>query len=147
MNQKIKNLLNSEIVKYIFWGIATTIVSVFVYTMFVESHKLTNRVSSVPAFVNGIFTTISSIVGIIFAFYTNRKFVFKSNAITRKEKITEFINFFGARVTTLVLDLVLVIVGSIYFPGHELVVKIISQILVIIANYVLTKLVFSSKEN
>ncbi len=147
MNEKIKNLLNREIVKYAFWGVATTIVSIFIYTILVESYKLTNDVAVTPSFINGFFTVVSSIVGIIFAFYTNRKFVFGSSVTTRKEKITEFISFFGTRVTTLILDLLIVIIGSIYFPGHELIVKIISQILVIVTNYVLTKIVFSSTNN
>jgi putative flippase GtrA len=147
MNPKMKKLLSSQIVKYLFWGVATTVVSIAVYAILVKSYESINKVEIVPVFINGVFTTISSIVGIIFAFYTNRKYVFESKAVTKKEKRSEFISFTTARIATLVLDLVIVLLGSKFFPGAEIIVKIVSQIIVIVLNYILTKLVFNKNKN
>jgi putative flippase GtrA len=140
---KTNGLKSVATIKYIFWGVATTIVSILTYFSLLFTYKSVSNLEVVYTLINGIFTTISSIVGIVFAFYTNRRFVFESGAATKKEKALEFISFSGSRLATLILDLVFVIIGSIYFPGHEILIKTVSQIVIIILNYILTKLVFS----
>ena len=70
--------------------------------------------------------------------------MFKSS---NTNKGREFFSFVGARVTTLILDMVIMGVGVSILKGNDKILKIISQVLVIVGNYVLSKLfVFKKKE-
>ena len=86
---------------------------------------------------------ISWVAGVIFAYVTNRRYVFnsKNNNIVR-----EVGSFVGARVVTLVMDMLIMFVGVTLFGFNDKIFKMISQVVVIISNYLFSKiLVFSDK--
>ena len=79
-----------------------------------------------------------------FAYVTNRIFVFKSN---EKNILKEVFQFTASRVSTLILDMVVMFLMVTCMGIHDGVSKIVSAVLVTIANYVLSKLfVFKEKE-
>jgi len=126
-----------EIIMYLVFGILTTIISLGVYylltlTIFNPNNILMLQMANI----------ISWICGVLFAYFTNRKYVFDSkNNNTKKE----FINFVLARISTLILDMVIMglFVSILHF--NDKIMKLISQVLVIIGNYILSKLIVFKK--
>ena len=90
-----------------------------------------------------IANVISWIVSVLFAYVTNRLFVFKS-----KQKIVkkEAISFIGSRVLTLLLDMLTMYVLVSILHINDKIGKIIAQFIVIVGNYVISKL-FVFKKN
>ena len=81
--------------------------------------------------------------GVTFAYVTNRRYVFNSK---NKNKVKEISSFVSARIITLLLDMAIMGIGvSILHLNHS-IIKIISQIVVIVLNYVFSKL-FVFKED
>lgn len=140
MIQKVKELLikYEEIIAYLIVGVLTTIVSwgaCFVAELFLDPDQTVQ---------NAIINTIGWIAGVVFGYFTNRKYVFKS---TNPEMLKEFTAFAGGRVSTWILDIVIMFVTVNLIHMNYWVAKIfISSVLVMIANYVLSKLfVFKKK--
>lgn len=92
-------------------------------------------------------TALSWVLTVVFAYWTNRTFVFKSQNRELQSVGKEFISFIGARVATEVLELVLMYVMVDCMHGNEYVAKLIGQTLVILTNYVLSKIwIFKDKK-
>lgn len=129
-----------EIINYLIFGVLTTVISLIVY------YGLTfTIINPDDALMLQVANVISWIAGVLFAYFTNRKYVFESK---NTNKIKEFISFVGARVTTLLLDMAIMGLGVTILHGNDKIMKLISQILVIVGNYVLSKVfVFRKKEN
>ena len=92
-------------------------------------------------------TMIAWFLAVLFAYLTNRKWVFHSEASTRKEYTREILSFFLCRLGTGVLDWVLMYLLVDQLHLNVLVVKISVNILVIILNYVASKLLIFRKKN
>lgn len=121
-----------EIINYLIFGVLTTIVNLVSY------YFLTSTVLSPDkALYLQIANMISWIVSVIFAYITNRKYVFKSNNDNIVKEITDFT---GARIITLLLDMVIMFIGVTLFEVNDKFIKIISQVLVIIFNYIFSKI-------
>lgn len=130
----IVKLLNKyrEVIMYLIFGVLTTLVSV------VTRIVLFNTILSASnALEVQIATIISNAVGIAFAYFTNRKYVFES---TNKNKLKEAISFVGGRMSTLLMDMLIMFIGVTILKGNENIVTLISQVLVIVANYLISKL-------
>ena len=91
-----------------------------------------------------VATVLRNVAGIIFAYFTNRSIVFGSKA-KGKEKRTEFLKFVSSRLITLVLDVVMVFLLVDVMGANSTVSGLISQIVVIVLNYILSKLVVFNK--
>lgn len=141
MAEKIKELWKKyeEIIAYLIVGGLTTVVSWG--AKFLANWLLFENTAHPTAFQNLILSIINWTAGVIFAYFTNRAFVFKSHEPMLKEAP----KFVLSRVSTLILDTVVMqILGAI---GINLfVATLVSSVLVIIANYVFSKLfVFNKK--
>lgn len=141
--KKIKELYlkYEEIINYLIFGVLTTVVSVITYYIFAnflfqEKNDITVQISNV----------LSWICAVIFAYTTNRKFVFKSKS-TGKAKLKEIFNFFIARVSSLVIDMAMMFVLFSVMHIDDTISKIIVQFVVVIVNYVFSKLFVFKKEN
>jgi len=123
---------NEEIYNYLIVGMLTTLVSLLTYYMCVLTFLNPNN-----AFELQIANIISWFCSVTFAYITNRIFVFKSS---NKNMIKEATMFVGARITTLILDmLTMFIMVSVLFINDK-VAKIIAQFLVLMGNYIVSKL-------
>lgn len=136
--EKLKRLYHNyqEIINYLIVGGLTTVVSLGVYYGCV----LTFLDPNVPYELQTA-NVLSWIAAVTFAYFTNRIYVFKSE---NKDKLKEAVKFYGSRCTTLLMDMIcmflMVSVGNI----NDKIAKLIVQIIVTIANYILSKLfVFS----
>ena len=133
MNQILKIYKKyKEIINYLIVGVLTTVVSLAVYYMSVFTFL--NPDVSVQLQIANI---LSWIAGVVFAYFTNRKFVFES---TNKSKLQEATKFVSSRITTLLLDMLIMWLGVTILHFNDKLIKLISQVLVIVGNYVLSKL-------
>ena len=91
-----------------------------------------------------IANILSWIAGVAFAYATNRKFVFES---TEKNKIKEAGKFVMARVVTLAMDMLIMWLGVTILHFNDKIMKLISQVVIIVSNYVFSKIFVFRKEN
>lgn len=126
-----------EVINYLFFGALTTFINLVVYFVLTSFW--------LDASVNielGVANVISWFVAVIFAYITNRRYVFESS---NENKIKEVISFFMARVLTLIVDVLIMLIFVNVLGFNDKVMKIISQVIVIVSNYILSK-VFVFKE-
>ena len=135
MIEKIKALWikYEEIIAYLIVGGLTTVVSWA--AKFLANFLLFDNTMYPTPFQNVVLSIINWTAGVIFAYFTNRKFVFKSNA----PMLSEAPKFVLSRVSTLILDMVVMQVLTAV-GVNLLVATVISAVLVIIGNYVFSKL-------
>ncbi len=140
MIKKYKEIIikYKEIISYLIFGVLTTLVSMLVYyglvyTIIDPSNALMLQIANI----------ISWVIAVIFAYITNRKYVFLSK---NNNKIKEISTFFSSRIVTLILDMLIMFIGVTILKGNDKIIKIISQIIVIIGNYILSKLFVFKKE-
>ena len=128
-----------EIVNYLIVGVLTTVVSLVVY------YSLTLTVLDPEKAVQlQAANVISWIAAVVFAYFTNRRFVFESRS---QNMLKEAVAFFAARLSTLVLDMALMFLLVTLLKCNDKIAKLVVQAAVIVANYVLSKfLVFKKKE-
>ena len=82
----------------------------------------------------------SWILAVLFAYVTNRIWVFENTAKDVKGIIQEMISFFGGRVATLLMEEAVLYVGIKILFMNSIIVKVFAQVLVVIANYIISKL-------
>lgn len=117
-----------EIIMYLIFGVLTTVVNIAVYYIMANSLQIHYLISNIVAWF----------LSVLFAYVTNRKYVFESKS---EQIIKEMTSFFGARLATGAMDMVLMwlFVGLHILP--DFIAKVITNVIVIIANYILSKLV------
>ena len=123
---------HKEVINYLIFGVLTTLISLCVYYVLVLF--LLNPDKALELQIANI---ISWIAGVTFAYITNRKFVFESKNSNIKKEIGSFV---GARIITLLMDMLIMYVGVTILHGNDKILKIISQIIVIVSNYLFSKI-------
>lgn len=92
-------------------------------------------------------TALSWLLTVVFAYWTNHAFVFKSKNAGLTNLTKEFIAFIGARIATLILEMALMYLMVDVAGIYSSIAKLIAQVAVIIANYFLSKLwIFTEKK-
>lgn len=118
------------LILYGIFGVTTTIINVVSYALLL--------------FIGinvQIAVVISWLLAVIVAYFTNRVWVFNSGAVTKLELLREFISFMLARLATLVVEMVIIWFGVQLLNQDPIVWKIIDNIVVIILNYIISKLI------
>ncbi|MCI9338075.1 MAG: GtrA family protein [Lachnospiraceae bacterium] len=127
-----------EIIVYLIVGVLTTIVA---WTAkFVANALLFHNTMYPTPFENAVLSTINWVAGVIFAYFTNRRFVFKSKKPMRKEAP----KFVLSRVSTWILDIVVMQILTA-MNINLVAASLVSAVLVTIANYVFSKLFVFNK--
>ena len=121
-----------EIINYMIFGILTTAVSLVVY--YISVFTFLNPEIPIQLQIANI---LSWIAGVVFAYFTNRKFVFASKNTNKLKEATKFIS---SRITTLILDMLVMWIGVTLLCFSDKIIKLISQMLVVVGNYILSKL-------
>ena len=157
--KKISKLVTRyhEVIAYLFWGVMTTLVNWVIYTIFVR--LLGVGAQSVVRILGSNFATnifwanvISWIGAVVFAFFTNKVRVFESRSFAPSVVFPEFFRFAGARVVTGLLESFLVpfLVGrglnQTIFGIEGSIAKILVSVIVVILNYVFSKLLVFRKK-
>ena len=135
---KLKEMMEKykDIVPYAIFGILTTIINIVVYLFFAHILKKGVMLSTLAAWF----------LSVLFAYVTNRKWVFHSGVLTFSNIIREVVAFFICRLATGIADILIMFVFVNIFHFNDLFIKIISNIAVIILNYVASKwIIFNHK--
>ncbi len=128
-----------EIINYLIVGVLTTIVSLGVYYILVLTILDPNEPIQLQ-----LANIISWIAAVAFAFFTNRKFVFQSkNTNVSKEAIS----FLSSRILTLLIDMGIMFISVTVLSMNDKIAKLISQVVITIANYILSKLFVFKKSS
>lgn len=137
----IKNIYikYKEIINYLIFGVLTTIISLLTYYLLVLTILNPNIIIELQ-----IANIISWLVSVTFAYITNRKYVFNSQNKNIKKEI---IKFYSSRITTLIIDMLLMFIFVSIQKFNDKIIKLIVQVIIIILNYLLSKLlVFKEKK-
>ena len=124
---KIKELLikYKELVLYVVFGVLTTVVSYASYWIFTDFLHIPYMVS----------TALSWVLSVTFAYVTNRKWVFESRAHGFVPILTEAAKFFASRIAS-----------GFLLHVNDKIVTLVANVFVILANYILSKLVVFRKK-
>lgn len=122
--------------RYLIFGALSTIVNIVAYSVAFYSLNIDNGKSNILAWV----------IAAVFAYITNKIFVFESKVDTKKALLKEATSFFGCRLLTLAVDQFIMVVGVDKFGLPGFIMKVISNVIVIILNFVLSKLIIFKKK-
>lgn len=130
---------HKEGINYLIFGGLTTVLSLAVY--YILTFTILNPKNAIELQIANV---ISWVVGFLFAYFTNRKYVFESKTNNVKG---EFFKFFLSRIFTLILDMVIMFLFVTLLHFNNKIMKIVSQIIVIVGNYILSKFIVFNKVN
>lgn len=143
-----------EIILYLFFGVLTTVVSIVLYALLVFAFDRIAIAADNPGLtldnnliLQNVCVVFKNIIAILFAYVTNRKYVFKSKVTGAKAIAVEMTQFFAARLSTLVFEMIFmsVTVNMLHYP--DIVMNIIAQFVIVVLNYVFSKLWIFKKES
>lgn len=126
-----------EGMRYLVFGALATVVNIGVYTICLYLCNISNSVSNVIAWITAA----------IFAYLTNKFFVFDSKVDTKKALVREIISFFGCRLLTLAVDQAIMIITVDKLLLNAFLMKVIANIVVIILNFVFSKILIFKKKD
>lgn len=153
-----------ELIIYIYYGVLTTILNLIVQGI---SQAILNPLPIPALAIAGLLTwdavkvkatiatAIAWTVAVIFAFYVNKKYVFRSVTQSRKQLWYEFWTFLSARIASLFMEMVIMNIGAGFYStdGETVdnklmywVFKFMAQVVVTLANYFFSKLIVFRKK-
>lgn len=136
--QKLKQMFmkHYDILVYLIFGVLTTVVNYAVYLPLYNLVGLGVVVSNTAAWI----------VAVLFAFVTNKPFVFRSYDWSAKTTIPELTKFVSCRIASGVMETVILFVAVNCLAMNGNVWKLITQVLVVIVNYIGSKLLVFRKK-
>lgn len=154
----IKKLLDYEVVSYLFFGVLTTVVNFLAFYLLnlakggdyehcvLTTFTLFSR--SIPLRWTTVANAIAWVVAVLFAYITNKLFVFESKSKDARVILREVVSFFGARLLSFVIfDFALFTLLNVTIGINSYICKIITGVLVVIFNYIASKLVIFKKKD
>lgn len=135
--QKIRILIRKhyDILAYLFFGVLTTVVNYVIYLPCYNLLQLSAAVSNAIAWV----------AAVAFAYVTNKPFVFRSHDWSAKTVVPELTKFVGSRVASGTLETAIIFVTVDLMLWNGNVMKLVTSVLVVIFNYVASKLLVFNK--
>ena len=146
MPKPIKDLWNKyeSALRYCYYGFWTTVVSYLAkvlgkWLLALAGYSVKE---TVPNLLN---TTFSWIIAATFAFFVNKKYVFKSKTDTKKELFHELYTFYGARFVSFFLEMFVMWLTTAHWEWNYYLMSFLSQFIILAINYVFSKLVVFRK--
>ena len=138
MIEKLRSLIEKywDVLSYLFFGVLTTVVNYLIYLPVYNFCGLSAALSNMIAWVGAV----------IFAFLTNKPFVFHSHDWSAKTVVPELTKFVSCRVASGVLETVILFLTVDCLNWNGNIWKLVTQVLVIIINYVGSKLLVFRKK-
>ncbi len=134
--EKIKKIAENQAVRYIFFGGCTTLVNLVSYAVF----RYLLHIDITIANVMSIF------LAILFAYVVNKIFVFESRTAGIRELLVEMGQFIGMRLSTMFIEVFGVVYMSCIWNIPDMVSKVIIQVVVLILNYIFSKVFVFNEE-
>ena len=125
-----------SIITYGIFGVLTTIINIVCYQVLYSQVHISNVVSNIIAWV----------IAVAFAYVTNKIWGFESKSLEPKVLLAEIWKFVTCRLATGALDLAIMYVGVDLMHGPSMMLKIVSNVIVILLNYVASKIIIFKKE-
>ena len=126
-----------EIINYLVFGVLATLVNFISYFIFARIIGIEEVTSS----------ALSWFCAVLFAYVTNKLFVFESKTVTKKELIKECVSFFLARIISGILcDVGTFALMVKVFNINDIFSKIVTQVMVVIVNYIFSKFIIFKKK-
>lgn len=166
--EKIKALYKKyeEIISYLFFGVVTTVASLIACFLTLKFGVMIwhDEAGEPTEFLDILGSTTQWIVGVLVAFFTNKKWVFKNEEKGMSGTGVQLIKFAGARVMTYFLEVVVNLAAIAIFDAcgytaptftvlsitvtlsSRLWAKVISSVLVVVSNYFISKLLVFRKK-
>lgn len=137
--KKILELIHKyyDILSYLFFGVLTTAVNYIIYLPCYNTLGLSATVSNVIAWV----------AAVAFAYLTNKPFVFRSHDWSAKTVIPELTKFVGCRIGSGFMETVIILVTVDLLGWNGNVMKLLTSVLVVIVNYIGSKLLVFGKKS
>ncbi len=126
-----------SLILYGIFGVATTLVNII-------SYAIGSKLFGLSVITN---TCIAWLVAVIFAYITNRIWVFESKTKKSKEIVREIFSFFSCRILTGILDIVIMYIFVDRLKFNDILIKTLSNVIVIIINYIASKFIIFNKES
>ena len=138
MIEKLRSLIEKywDVLSYLFFGVLTTVVNYLIYLPVYNFCGLSAALSNMIAWVGAV----------IFAFLTNKPFVFRSHDWSAKTVVPELTKFVSCRIASGVLETVILFLAVDCMNWNGNIWKLVTQVLVIIINYVGSKLLVLRKK-
>ena len=134
--EKIKKIAKNQAVRYIFFGGCTTAVNLVSYAVFRYLLQIDITIANV----------MSIFLAILFAYIVNKIFVFESKTSGVRELFIEMGQFIGMRLSTMFIEVFGVVYMSCIWNIPDMVSKVIIQVVVLILNYIFSKVFVFNKE-
>lgn len=131
MKKRIKELYQSQTIRYLFFGGLTVLVNLLFYSLFTDAFKWNINLSN----------ALSIVLAILFAYIVNTLFVFCTKHNSIKQRLLEFFKFLCSRIFTMILEFAGVHLCVNILSFNDMVVKIAMQFVVIVVNYLLSAFV------
>ncbi|MCC0717506.1 GtrA family protein [Clostridioides sp. ZZV14-6105] len=126
---------HKETILYLFFGAFTTLVNIVSYLFFTR----------VLSFNFMVANALAWILAVLFAYITNKFFVFESRRIELKFLFKEFLSFVSFRLLSGIIEMVIMYVMIDLLFVNDVVVKIFTNIVVIVLNYLFSKMIIFRK--
>lgn len=126
-----------DVILYAIFGVLTTIINIVSFYVLTHLFNISIMVS----------TLVAWILAVLFAYLTNRKWVFSSYAVTNKEKTVEVLKFFLMRLFTGIVDWSCMLIFVEILAFDEMVIKCLANVLVIVLNYIASKLIIFRRDS
>lgn len=141
---------NKSVLLYLFFGGLTTLVSILTFwlaELFIRSDFNVSIFGSMYSAKVVLSNAISWICAVLFAFFTNRIWVFNSPTDSWTGFFKQMAAFFGGRFATFLLETAILVVFVSMLDFNEMLMKIIAQLVVLVSNYVISKLIVFRKRS
>lgn len=133
-----KLFVNRETITYGIAGVSTTIVNFIAYHLFCNILRIPNLIANAIAWV----------IAVAFAYVVNARWVFQDKQEDAASESKKVVKFFGARIVTFGVEELGMFILVDLLKGNNLIMKAIVAVLVIILNYIFSKLfVFTKKKD
>lgn len=126
---------HKETILYLFFGAFTTLVNIVSYLFFTRFILFNFMVANALAWI----------LAVLFAYVTNKFFVFKSRRVELIFLIKEFFSFISFRLISALIEMIIMYIMIDLFFVNDVIVKVITNIIVIVLNYLFSKMIIFTK--
>lgn len=135
LNKKNKEII-LKILKFSIWGLITTVLNVALYYIF--------RYIKIPVAVS---TILAWLLCVLFAFITNKRYVFNKTNYKKQQIVREIILFYGSRLFSGIMDVLLMVLMVNILSWNEVLSKVMDEVAVSTFNFLFSFLVIFKQKN
>ncbi|MCC0646913.1 GtrA family protein [Clostridioides sp. ZZV15-6598] len=126
---------HKETILYLFFGAFTTLVNIVSYLFFTR----------VISFNFMVANALAWILAVLFAYVTNKFFVFESKKVEIKFLFKEFLSFVSFRLLSGIIEMVIMYITIDLISLNDIIVKVFTNVVVIVLNYLFSKMIIFRK--